>query len=870
MPTDFRPNRGAFVSALDWIDRFGQVPMNVAQGRFGAAGRHALDILGEAADAPFPGDWISEATGPEDWTTGAELLGVDSRDSPAGALAANVGLGTALNPLTYTGFGFLARGARAGASAVGAGARSLPAVGKYAGSALDALESAGKTASREVRSVFGAQRLTSAAEAAITAQKGATSAVGRAGSDEVKRIVAALTPAERTAVSDSIDNLRWEGGKATGRLSDKATAIERALEHPDVLSGAADAAKVQKAIADTLGFSKRQWDEGLDRGIFGLRVDGDQAIKPRDEYLQRLYSGETQTQRAKKLLGETPGQMGQASAVKKLKLETPEDVTAYLNAPEQAGVVFERDVAKRLSGRAQQQADLAGKAEIGKSLVPDYVQASPKMREAAHEELRRLASMSPEAAESAKYLKDMLDGLPPRGALTGALAKVNKVIKPMMVYGYAIPKVGSIVRNKVGGLMQALSNPEAAGTVPGQAKRFFSDLYGAVADSIGAADKTAIGRDLKLIDDAYSAAGGVAQNAIDSLTKAGRKDLAGMVKSGVLDGFVSGEQLVSEMARSPGWAKAKSVGEWPGRIFKGVEDRMRAGMYLDLVKQGKSADDAARIVRDSLYDYSVSSAGNRMARDIIPFFQFTAKAIPQQAAFLSRGVAQGSPGAAIAAGMASLTPKGDEDPIYPWMEGRVNVPIGQDMQGNAQYLSGLGLPVEALASIPGPSGSLRELGRDLERTVVGASHPLLKTAYSAVSGRDPFFGTQSGTYGKLPVIGEAGDAGRAINLLRGTGVTQPLESLAGTVNMFTDPRRTPGLAALDYLTGAKVESVDPDRALQQQVTRSLESNPDVEQYRSFYQKSKDPATQQALQLLQEAKARLKEKREAEAERGSVL
>lgn len=866
MPSsDLRSNRGAFVSALDWIDRPGQAIRNVIRGNPGAAGRQALDFLGDAADAFLPGDLIPEATSEEDYVSGSELVNVDRDKNPWLALAADVGVGIATDPLTFTGLGPLAKAAGAGAKALGAGARSLPVAGKYAGSALDALESAGKTAGREVRSVFGAQRLSPAAEAAITAQKGAASAVGRAGSEEVKRIVAGLTPQERMVAGDAIDNLKFDpAGKAVGRLSDRLTAVERVLEHPDVAAGAVDAAKVQKAVADALGFSKRQWDEGVERGIFNPSKEGQ---TPRAEYLQRLYNGETATQRAEKILGGGPTEMGQASAVKKLKLETPEDIASYLNAPEQAGVTYERDLAKRLSSRAQQQAQMAGKVEIGKSLVPEYVQANPQMRTAAHEELQKLATTDP---ESAKYLKDMLEGLPPRGNFSKALAKVTAPIKAAMVFGYAIPKVGSIVRNKVGGVWQALSNPEAgAGVAAGQGKRFFSDLYGAVAESIGAADKTGLGKDLALIDDAFRNSGGVASNAVKILEAGGRKDLAGMARSGVLEGFIDSEQLVSEIAKTPWKKKYQDITEWPARIFRGVEDRMRAGMYLDLVKQGKTAEEAARITRDVLYDYSVSSAGNRSARGALPFFQFTAKAIPQQAQFLSRGLMQGSGGTATAVGLANLNAD-RESPVLPYMEGKTNIPIGNDEQGNPQFISGLGLPVEALASIPNPSGGLREFGRDFERTVVASAHPFLKTAYSTISGRDPYFGSASGTYAKLPGIGDAGAVGRGLNILRGTGLTQPVESAAGLLGKLTDERKTAGVAALDLLTGLQINSVDPDRALQAQVTRMLESDPSVERFQTFYQKSKDPATQQALQLLREAKERLAEKRKAEQAKGSVL
>jgi hypothetical protein len=257
---------------------------------------------------------------------------------------------------------------------------------------------------------------------------------------------------------------------------------------------------------------------------------------------------------------------------------------------------------------------------------------------------------------------------------------------------------------------------------------------------------------------------------------------------------------------------------------------------------------AARNTRDALYDYNVSSAGNRAARDIIPFFQFTAKAIPQQIKFLGeRGL-----GTTIATALAAAQPKEDQ-PVYPWMEGKLNIPFGTDSQGRARYISGLGLPVESLTSIPNLSGDFREAGRELERNVVGASHPLLKSGWSVLSGHDPYFGTPTGSYRKNPAILQAmgmepeGTFGKYFNLAKMTGLTQPVESTLQPLNMFSDDKGTVASDAADYLTGARLEAVDPALARQQQLTRTLEATPEISQMRTFYSRDKnDPKTQELL------------------------
>ena len=69
---------GAFGSVLRWLDRPGQVVRNVLGGEFESAGRQALDFLGEAVDAPLPGDWIPAATDADDFMEFSDLIGAET------------------------------------------------------------------------------------------------------------------------------------------------------------------------------------------------------------------------------------------------------------------------------------------------------------------------------------------------------------------------------------------------------------------------------------------------------------------------------------------------------------------------------------------------------------------------------------------------------------------------------------------------------------------------------------------------------------------------------------------------------------------------------------------------------------------------
>ncbi len=486
-------------------------------------------------------------------------------------------------------------------------------------------------------------------------------------------------------------------------------------------------------------------------------------------------------------------------------------------------------------------------------LSKDFALADPDSKSLVNGILQELSKTDP---ESARGLMDAFNGLAPRGAAMGVLAKANRVVKPMMVYGAFIPKFGAIVRNRLSGAWQALSNPEARGQAAKLANplRVGSDLLGALDDGITQTfgfqrlNGSALTKNIDAMDQAMRASGGSLQNAMGMLPP----DLADAVRTGVMDGFVSSEQLVKEMGRTPFKKQFFNVMNWPGRVFKGVEDRMRLGMFLDL-KKTMPAEEAARVTRDTFYDYSVASAGNRAMRDIIPFFQFPAKAIVQQGKFLAEQPAVGG-------ALSRATEHDPDQPVYPWMEGKLNVPIGENEDGTQDFISGFGLPFEALNAIPDLSNDMPSIGRSLERDTIGATQPMLKSAFGLVSGEDPYFQSQFGSYDKIPLVGEAGDLGKAYNVAAGTGLLQPVDSPLRTLGKAFDDRRDLGTKALDLLTGANVVSVDPDLALRQQLQALLEANPDVRQHRSFYGDAEDEPTQRLLAAYQAAKARLKAKR----------
>jgi hypothetical protein len=107
-----------------------------------------------------------------------------------------------------------------------------------------------------------------------------------------------------------------------------------------------------------------------------------------------------------------------------------------------------------------------------------------------------------------------------------------------------------------------------------------------------------------------------------------------------------------------------------------------------------------------------------------------------------------------------------------------------------------------------------------------------------------------------------------MNQVLGTGLGPAVAAgqLAGKVGQFSDPRTNLGDLALNQLTGARIQSVDPDRAIQQRLQSALERDPSVAQFRTFYERGggEDATVQEMLTALKTAKDRQKEKQKAMA------
>ncbi len=624
-------------------------------------------------------------------------------------------------------------------------------------------------------------------------------------------------------------------------------------------------------IAGIVEHGATQFKEWVNKGVLS-RPEGRDLERETLQYLQRTFTQPESA--ADALLNKTSGM---ASASKARTLQSGEHVSDYLRAnPE---VKLEDDLGKVIGARGGQQARGIERAEIAKGLVAEYVPRAEAKLQAAQKTVDNFHSLTaqdrfkaaglsdaevsalegrygtlatPEGAgslskaandiiadiaktdpESAEAVMNIWRGLEPRSGILNFLAKGNKLFKRAATAGAVVPRFNFLIRNvTTGGGAQILSNPATRPLIG----KYLKDLPGIILRSLDDGIERLFGgrighNDLADIKDALANSGGSMEKAL-SLVKdpLNREALA----HGVTTGGFGDAELLSKQMGATGWKKKwNDILEWPSDMVAGTEQRMRLSLYKGLRQKFPQMppEEAARNVMETMFNYRTTTGANRAARDVIPFFQFTAKAIPQTLKLLREQPS-------VAAAIRPLYTQDDpNNPIYPHLQDQPVVPVG-----NGDYLTSFGLPFEVLGNIPNPSDDLRASGEQFRRGVVGSAQPLLKTAYSYLSGRDPTFNSPWLGYDKNPAIaralgaGDNSEAARYYNALAGTGLIQPLVSTLGALGQATNPDVSGGGRALSALTGARVEHVDENRATQQLIEQYLMQRPDVAQHTSYYKK----------------------------------
>ncbi len=555
------------------------------------------------------------------------------------------------------------------------------------------------------------------------------------------------------------------------------------------------------------------------------------------------------------------GRPGMPAPIKKAKIRTSEDLASYLN---NTGGKLEGNLPKILGQYGEQMGSAAAKASIGAKTVGNDFTAlvDPASRAAVGDAIDKLRTSGD--LDSAHVLETAFKGLPPPGPIMRTLSKLNAPFKASATAGILVPNLNFTISNTISNVVQAIQNPEARGVAM---KSFLSlprVIGGSIADGLKRIGISAFPEsDYEQVVAAARRSGGRRDKMLEMIEN---PRLRSAVEHGVLDGgFVSAEQLGTDFATKGTPKNWKNLAYWTQDIAKGSEQRMRYGMYNDLIDAGKSEKDAARIVDDTLFNYKYSSVANRNARQLIPFGAYTFKATPQAAKFIAEKPA-------MLPALNALYSQNDANtnPLPPWTQGNVNIAVGKGESGNPQYLTSLRLPFEQLGNIPNPSGDLGDFLSQTRQDIVGQSSPLLKTAIGALSGVDPRTGQPFMGNDRTPALfqslgaPERSELSRKYNALASTGapIVAQVAATVNTLGKLLDKRQSIPVAALNSLTGFKIIDVDEQQALRQITEDAIRRDPTIKTAASYYQLQKTPEGQALLKKLQEIRKQLKAQKAA--------
>lgn len=205
--------------------------------------------------------------------------------------------------------------------------------------------------------------------------------------------------------------------------------------------------------------------------------------------------------------------------------------------------------------------------------------------------------------------------------------------------------------------------------------------------------------------------------------------------------------------------KDKVSGVWDyitsaGGIFPQREEAFRLGMFIDTYKRTGSYDDAARKVREALFDYSeLTPTEQNVFKRIIPFYSYMRKNFEFQLSNMAR-----TPGKYtfldhiirnVKESVGADVSEEEWNAMPDWIKNSAAIPI-RNKEGDLTVLTGFGLPTEALNATVGKTGA------DTVRQLISQSNPLLKYIIEKATGYDTYANRPikeqryGGRYEKLP------------------------------------------------------------------------------------------------------------------------
>lgn len=304
-----------------------------------------------------------------------------------------------------------------------------------------------------------------------------------------------------------------------------------------------------------------------------------------------------------------------------------------------------------------------------------------------------------------------------------------------------------------------------------------------------------------------------------------------------------GQELAKGYVKAPTQTKVgKKVLDTVGKyVSDPIENWGRVAIYKAAKKRGLSDLAAVEEAKKYLFDYSeLTSFEKRFMRDhLFLFYTFTRKMLP-----LLATQAMEKTGEIAMLMRAASQPSLERGAVPEYLNETAAIPFGRDQAGNPSFITGLGIPVEELSKFdtsgaePGKTAAATRL---LEKAAAQMS-PIFRMPLERLRGKDFFL--------NRPILESdraypwMKDMPESLKWLADFKETQtergpqyradpdvlwwlrnsPVSRLLNTAGKLTDPRRSLGDKAANFLTGVRTVGVSPDqeaRAAREMIERQL-------------------------------------------------
>ncbi len=314
--------------------------------------------------------------------------------------------------------------------------------------------------------------------------------------------------------------------------------------------------------------------------------------------------------------------------------------------------------------------------------------------------------------------------------------------------------------------------------------------------------------------------------------------------------------VMKEVEKDIGKGPVSKLMDLPKNAMEIVENRLRLPLFVDRLIKGDAPKEAAKAVFQYHFDYApeaLTGFEKNVMKRLMPFYRWTRGNIPLQLEQMAKQPGKYAAIGKFVGNMTSDKEKAKEEfaSLPPYMREGLPIRLGEK-NGIAQYLYGLGLPVEDVNRI------YKESPQRTLASFVGELSPLLKYPIEVGTGQNLFTGepiSQSSSVfpfvNKIPGLREwlgvtehttkDGKTTYRADPYKLHFINTALGRFYNTAGKLTDDNTSAAVKFLYGLVGAKAKNVDIEKEkfyrqqeLQDRLEQALENKGLIRQYERAY------------------------------------